>query len=111
MNKNPIISGVGLAYRTLFWKKPPIDAPSFDAYWEGQYGGQHDPNPSEVMDRIRMMGADRVLDFGAGYGRIATEVSQVAEVFCFEPDPFLAAKARQRGLTVVDRLSPESLRA
>ncbi|MCA8878754.1 MAG: methyltransferase domain-containing protein [Rhodobacteraceae bacterium] len=82
--------------------------PAAGQSWSAQGYAHHAGFVSELggplVDLLDPRGDERILDLGCGDGALTARLAQSgAEVVGLEPDPSMAAAARARGLTVLER--------
>ena len=83
-----------------------MDGINFINSWENVYGKIADPSSSEVIERLKLLKLNRVLELGSGYGRIAIPLASLGfQVTCVEPDEVLALETKKRNIcTLVSRI-------
>jgi len=91
-----------------------MDGAKFIESWQSVYGSFHDPSPPEVMERLKLLKLNRVMEIGSGYGRIAIPLASSGfEVTCLEPDELIALETKKMNInTLVSRIQDlESIEA
>ena len=93
-------------FRSWVYVKPKIDGADFIKYWHSAYGSFHDPSASEVIERLKLLKLNRVMEIGSGYGRISIPLASSGfAVTCLEPDELLALETKKMDIdTLVLRI-------
>lgn len=74
----------------LFLGSRGFDPNHFFYEWENDFGKRHDPDPSEVISRILMLGESAVVcEIGAGYGRVISAFPNNFKLIALEPNEML----------------------
>ena len=99
-------SGIYRFLRSWLYVKPKMDGAKFIESWQSVYGSFHDPSPPEVMERLKLLKLNRVMEIGSGYGRIAIPLASSGfEVTCLEPDELIALETKKMNInTLVSRI-------
>ena len=91
-----------------------MDGASFIESWQSVYGDFHDPSAPEVIERLKLLKLNQVLEIGSGYGRLAIPLASSGfAVTCLEPDELLAFETKKMNInTFVSRIQDlESIEA
>jgi SAM-dependent methyltransferase len=107
-------SGIYRFLRSWLYVKPKMDGAKFIESWQSVYGSFHDPSPPEVIERLKLLKLNRVMEIGSGYGRIAIPLASSGfEVTCLEPDELIALETKKMNInTLVSRIQDlESIEA
>jgi SAM-dependent methyltransferase len=90
-----------------------MDGANFIGSWQEVYGS-YDPSVLEVIERLKLLKMNSVMELGSGYGRIAIPLTLSGfEVTCLEPDELLAHETKKMNInTLVLRIQDlESIEA
>ena len=92
--------------RSLIYVKPKMDGTKFIESYETLYGKIADPSSQEVIERLKFLKLNRVLELGSGYGRIAIPLASLGfKVTCVEPEELLAHETQSKNIyTLVSKI-------
>ena len=88
-----------------------MDALNFIENYDKLWGKIADPSPTEVVERLKFLKLNRVMEIGSGNGRIAIPLALSGfEVTCVEPEELLALETIDKGIdTLVSRIQDLNL--
>ena len=99
-----------LKLKNLFLGSGGFDSYHFQFQWENDYGKSHDPDPREVISRIRMLGESVVVcEIGAGYGRVIAGFPNSFKLIALEPNEVLFNALRKNSNIQTFQLAAKNL--